>query len=159
MKANRHRALLVVATVVCVFAQESVSLTDPWKAGDIVRPAELAAALAGEFSTDRVLLHVGFPVLYRGAHIPASQFAGPGNKAEGIEGLRKGLAGVPKNKVIVLYCGCCPWERCPNLRPAFRAAREMGFTNVKVLSIPTNMRTDWIEKGYPIVKPSATGRE
>jgi hypothetical protein len=28
----------------------------------------------------------------------------------------------------------------------------MGFTNVKVVMIETNLHTDWIEKGYPSEK-------
>lgn len=27
----------------------------------------------------------------------------------------------------------------------------MGFTHLKILSIPTDFETDWISKGYPAV--------
>ena len=30
-----------------------------------------------------------------------------------------------------------------------RALKEMGFTNVRILDIPTNMQTDWYSKDYP----------
>jgi hypothetical protein len=43
-------------------------------------------------------------------------------------------------------------EKCPNIRPAFAALHEMGFTKVRVVSIPTNFKTDWIDKGYPTEK-------
>ncbi len=39
--------------------------------------------------------------------------------------------------------------KCPNIRPAYRTLREMGFTHVRVLNIPTNMHEDWFSKGYP----------
>jgi hypothetical protein len=28
----------------------------------------------------------------------------------------------------------------------------MGFSNVKVLYIPDNFGTDWVDKGYPVAK-------
>jgi len=52
----------------------------------------------------------------------------------------------------VLYCGCCPWNRCPNVGPAFSKMREMGFSNVKVLYLADNFGTNWVEKGYPVEK-------
>jgi hypothetical protein len=39
--------------------------------------------------------------------------------------------------------------KCPNIRPAYRALRDMGFQHVRVLNIPTNMHEDWFGKGYP----------
>ena len=59
------------------------------------------------------------------------------------------MANLPKNADIVLYCGCCPMDRCPNIRPAYSALRELGFQHVRVLNIPTNMHVDWFGKGYP----------
>ena len=41
-------------------------------------------------------------------------------------------------------------EKCPNLRPAFSALREMGFTKLRVLLLPTSFEKDWVEKGYPV---------
>lgn len=89
-------------------------------------------------------------MLYRASHIPGSIYAGPGAKPEGIEELKKALTGQPKDRAIVLYCGCCPWEKCPNMRPAFAALREMGYTNVKAMVVPENLKADWTDKGYPI---------
>ena len=100
------------------------------------------------------MIHVGFPVLYRAAHIAGSEYAGPGSKPEGIEALKKAVAGQPHNREIVLYCGCCPWDKCPNIRPAFAALHQMGFTNVKVMMVPENLKADWIDKGYPTEKRS-----
>src|SRR5262249_44108769 len=91
----------------------------------------------------------GLPVLYRRKHIPGASFAGSGNQAEGIEALQKAVSGMAKDADIVLYCGCCPMERCPNVRPAYQALQDEGFTHVRVLRIPTNMATDWYSKGYP----------
>jgi thiosulfate/3-mercaptopyruvate sulfurtransferase len=120
---------------------------DPWDAKDVLHPAELAADLKTP-----LVIHVGFPVLYRAAHITGSEYAGPGSKAEGIESLKKAVADQPHTREIVLYCGCCPWEKCPNVRPAFAALHEMGFTHVKVMMVPENLKSDWIDKGFPAEK-------
>lgn len=140
-------ALLLAVPTLLLLAQDG----DPWKASDLMEPAALASAL--KTSSERpVILYVGFPVLYRGAHIPGAVLAGPAGKPEGVELLKRTLANIPKDGAIVLYCGCCPFERCPNVRPAFRMLREMGYSNVKLLVIPTNLHTDWVSKGYPIDK-------
>jgi len=123
---------------------------DPWSDRDVVQPKDVAADLHGP-----LLIHVGFPVLFRAAHIQGSQYAGPGSKAEGIEALKKAVAGQPHDREIVLYCGCCPWEKCPNIRPAFSALHDMGFTPVKVMIVPENLKADWIDKGYPTEKRAA----
>ena len=117
---------------------------EPWTASEIVTPAALA-----EHLKPSLVIHVGFPALYHGAHIAGSIYEGPGSKPEGVEALKKAVAGEPRDREIVLYCGCCPWDRCPNIRPAFAALKAMGFTRVRALEIPTNLKTDWIDHGYP----------
>jgi hypothetical protein len=39
--------------------------------------------------------------------------------------------------------------KCPNIRPAYRTLKELGFQHVRVLNINTNMHEDWFGKGYP----------
>jgi hypothetical protein len=60
------------------------------------------------------------------------------------------VAPLPRKSFIVLYCGCCPWVRCPNVGPAFKLLRYLGFNNVKVLYLADNLGTDWVDKGYPV---------
>jgi thiosulfate/3-mercaptopyruvate sulfurtransferase len=122
---------------------------DPWTSNDLVQPKDVAADIKTP-----LLIHVGFPVLYRSVHITGSQYAGPGSKPEGIELLKKAVAGQPKDREIVLYCGCCPWEKCPNMRPAFAALHEMGYTRLKAMVVPENLKADWVDKGYPTEKRS-----
>jgi hypothetical protein len=90
-------------------------------------------------------------VLYRQKHIPRAILAGPASKAEGIANLHTAVARVPKSDAIVIYCGCCPMKDCPNIRPAYRTLRELGFKNVRVLDLPTNFHADWVLKGYSVV--------
>ncbi len=102
-----------------------------------------------------LVIHTGFNVLYRSAHIAGTVYAGPGSKPEGLEALKTLVAKEPRDREIVIYCGCCPWEKCPNIRPAFAALQEMGFTHVKALYVPDNLAKDWIDKGLPTDKREA----
>jgi rhodanese-related sulfurtransferase len=127
--------------------------SEPWTDSDLLQPSQVAKELK-----TALVIHVGFPVLYRSAHITGSSYAGPGSKPEGIEDLKKAVAGQPHDREIILYCGCCPWDKCPNIRPAFAALHAMGFTHVKAMSVPTNLKTDWIDKGYPTDKRADSGQ-
>ena len=125
--------------------------SDPWTARELVQPKALADRLQGKENLP--IFFVGFPTLWRnGAHIAGATMAGPTSKAEGIEALKKAVVDLPRDKELFIYCGCCPFIKCPNIRPAYTALRDLGFTNVKVVMIETNLHTDWIEKGYPSEK-------
>jgi thiosulfate/3-mercaptopyruvate sulfurtransferase len=114
----------------------------------LIQPKDLAARLQAK-GPRPLLLHVGFAVLYRSKHIPNSTYVGPANSPEGLASLKAAVAKLPRNREIVVYCGCCPWDHCPNIKPAMETLRQMGFTNVKALNIPTNMVKDWYDLGYP----------
>jgi thiosulfate/3-mercaptopyruvate sulfurtransferase len=125
---------------------------DPWTRSDLVTPAQLNSQLPAVKAGKIILIHVGFRVLYNQGHIPGSKYAGPGARPEGLVALKDLVEKIPRNQKIVIYCGCCPWEECPNIRPAFRALKQMGFSNLKVLDIPTRLGTDWAAKAYPLTK-------
>jgi len=135
-----------------IFAATLLFAADPWTATDVLTPEKVAPLVNNPATSGPFVIHVGFSVLYRAAHIAGSKYAGPASKPEGIEDLKKEIAGQPRSREIVLYCGCCPWDKCPNIRPAFAALHDMGFQNVKVLMIPENLKADWIDKGYPTEK-------
>jgi len=139
----------LVLAVICV-AQEPA---DPWAKAELIDPPVLVEALRS--AKPPVVLCTAFSVLYRSKHIPHAIEAGPGSKPEGIALLQKAVADLPKDADIVLYCGCCPMLKCPNIRPAYRTLRELGFQHVRVLNIPTNMHEDWFGKGYPAEGNSA----
>lgn len=119
-------------------------------ASQTIQPDELNKELAGK--SKPIVVCVAPRFLYDGAHIPAALFHGPASRPEGLADLRQWAQGVPRDANIVLYCGCCPLTRCPNVRPALAALREMNFTHVRVLWLPKDFHTDWIEKGYPVEK-------
>ncbi len=99
-----------------------------------------------------LVLQVGSRLMFAEAHIPGSEYAGPGSQATGIQSLESEVSSLPKDKAIVLYCGCCPWGRCPNVGPAYKRLHDLGFTKVKVLYLANNFGDDWVSKGYPAVK-------
>ncbi len=120
----------------------------------LMQPPELAAMLRSA-SAKPLVLQVGFRILYEQAHIPGAEYVGAGSEPAGLDGLRARVKPLPKNTVIILYCGCCPWSRCPNVQPAYAALQAMGFSNAKVLFIPDNFGADWVDKGYPVTRPAA----
>ena len=130
-------------------AQSSAS--DPWEKSQTVQPAELVKEL-GEAKTAPVIVFVGFQRLFTAGHIHGAQFHGSGGSAEGLAQLKTWAATVPRTANVVLYCGCCPMEKCPNIRPAFSALRELGFKNLRVLMLPNDFAADWADKGYPYDK-------
>jgi thiosulfate/3-mercaptopyruvate sulfurtransferase len=117
----------------------------------LINPAELVTLLQSS-RVKPVLIQVGSHVLYSQAHIPGSEYIGPASSESGLEQLRMRVKSLPRNKLIVIYCGCCPWNHCPNVKPADDALQALGFTYVKALYIPNNFGVDWVEKGYPVVK-------
>ncbi len=141
---------LVALLATLCFSQDG---SDPWPKSDALEPAALAKELGS--AQPPIILGVAFTVLYRSKHILHAIDAGPGSKPEGIEALKKAVAGRPKDVDLVIYCGCCPMVKCPNIRPAYRTLKEMGFTHVRVLDIPTNMQADWYSKNYPSEAGSA----
>jgi hypothetical protein len=146
--SHRNRAVfLAILGLGCwsCWAQEAAS--DPWSAGELLQPAGLAKAI--QSGKAPIILSVAFPVLYKGKHIVHAINAGPTSKPEGLEALKDAVAKLPQDSDLVIYCGCCPMVKCPNIRPAYRTLKELGFTHVRVLSLATNLHTDWVSKDFP----------
>jgi thiosulfate/3-mercaptopyruvate sulfurtransferase len=126
---------------------------DPWSASQALQPADLAHELsAADASTKPTIIYVGFRPLYQGAHIPGASFHGAAGKPDGLADLKAFAQPLPRSTNLVIYCGCCPLEKCPNIRAAFTALNDKGFTHLRVLILPDDFNTDWIEKGYPVEK-------
>jgi thiosulfate/3-mercaptopyruvate sulfurtransferase len=118
----------------------------------LVQPASLAATLQSTSGPPPLVLQVGFRKLFDEAHIVAAEYVGEADESEGLAALRERVAKLPKDSAIVIYCGCCPWKKCPNMGAAFAALQKLGFLNVKALYIAKDFGTDWIDKGYPVTK-------
>jgi thiosulfate/3-mercaptopyruvate sulfurtransferase len=118
----------------------------------LIQPAELNKILQGPAKERPLMIQVGFRTLYEQAHIPNSEYVGAASSAQGLKELHQRVQGLPRNRFIVLYCGCCPWSHCPNVEPAYKELQSMGFRNVRVLYIESNFGADWVDKGYPVSK-------
>jgi len=118
----------------------------------LVQPRELTAQLAAKGARPAVFM-VGPNVLYRSKHIPGSVYAGPGQSEAGRAMLKAEAGKLPRDREVVVYCGCCPWDRCPNVKPAVDLLNQMGFAKVKVLYLETGFKVDWLDKGYAAEAP------
>jgi thiosulfate/3-mercaptopyruvate sulfurtransferase len=137
--------LLLFGLAAPAFAQSGSAPTIPEEA--LVQPIVFAADLKkGETPQ---ILQVGFRVMYDEAHIPGAIYAGPTGKDDGVALLKQVAASLDKNKPLVIYCGCCPWVRCPNVANAWKTLTALGFKDLKVLYIANNFGADWVEQGYP----------
>jgi thiosulfate/3-mercaptopyruvate sulfurtransferase len=134
-----------------VFAQPTHVSATTIPTDRLIQPVDLPPLLQSAEKAP-VVLQVGSRIFYTEAHIRGSIYAGAGSQPSGLALLEKTVTPFPKDKFIVLYCGCCPWNRCPNIAPAFDRLRTLGYTNVKVLYIPNNFGDDWVSKGYPTDK-------
>lgn len=115
-----------------------------WTEKQLQEPAALANAISIKKDVP-ILISVG-----PGATIPNSIEVGMVDNPKGLQKLKYQLDSLNKNDKIVIYCGCCPFEHCPNVRPAINMLSEMNFTNYYLLNLPHNIKKDWIDKGYPV---------
>jgi len=140
---NPYRLSLVFLMILLAksgIAQNPVN----WTRDQLMEPAELSQ-LIQKGKKVPVIFSVG-----PGALIPHSIDAGMASHPENLDRLKQELSSVPKKSKLVIYCGCCPFEHCPNVRPAISLLKELGFTNYRLLDLPHNLKTDWIDKGYPV---------
>jgi len=131
------------------FAAQTISATSIPSA-QLMQPEELNRLLQSSAQKKPLILQVGSRLMFDQAHIPHAEYAGPGSHDEGVQALRNRVASLPRTSLIVIYCGCCPWNRCPNVGPAYMLLSQMGFTNVKVLYLADNFGANWVDKGYPV---------
>lgn len=144
MKANILLFVLSISMIfpACSSAQDK---KEPWAENQLMRPSELAKMLNDSSAQIPLLYNIGPSGL-----IKNSIDIGEGKNTQNIEKFRKELSKLSKDADIVIYCGCCPFKDCPNIRPPFNLLNEMKFTNHKLLNLPQNLKVDWIDKGYPM---------
>ena len=148
-------AALLVAAAIAVSRplavardQQREAAKDPWTESETLAPSELAKLL--ESDKKPAVAYIGPHVLYRAGRIPGATLHGPTSEADGLDGLKRWANALPRSETLVIYCGGCPIEKCPNIRPAFKALREMGFTKLRVLVLATSFEKDWVEQGLAV---------
>lgn len=149
--------MLILAAITMAFTIQSFSgqqEPEPWSEDQLMEPAKLAKILNDSSKQDWPLIIAVNPDGMYGlpleGGIKGSKWFGAVEKKENLKKLESFLKEVEKDEEIVLYCGCCPFHMCPNIRPAFSLLNEMKFTQHKLLNMPKNIKENWIDKGYPM---------
>ncbi len=140
--------LIVLLLATSGFAQTANTIGP----ANTIEPADLVKLLP----KNPVILNVGPRSIYAQAHVPNAEFIGMTSQPEGLQALRERAKKLDKKALIVIYCGCCPWDRCPNLAPAFNELEKLGFKNVKALHISQNFGANWVNQGYPVQSGMST---
>lgn len=135
--------IFVFACLLFFAERSSAQARVNWTKDQLIEPSELAAIIKANKNLP-LIFSVG-----PGATIPHSKEVGMVKEAENLQNLKDQLSKLPKDAAIVVYCGCCPFEKCPNVRPAIQTLKDMNFTNYKLLNLPHNIKIDWIDEGYP----------
>jgi hypothetical protein len=145
---KRQHVIFVIAAIFFASATISSCAQNPenWTSDQLMDPAKLASDISAKKELP-MIINVG-----PAPTIPNSTDIGSTKEKKGQELLKSALKNVAKDKKIVIYCGCCPFEHCPNVRPAINILKQMNFTNYYLLNLPHNIKTDWIDKGYPTNK-------
>ena len=119
--------------------------TEPWTQSQLLEPSALAKTINNPDAKQPIIFCVGPQAV-----IKNSIDIGPTRDKANLDKLQARLEKLPKDADIVIYCGCCPFSRCPNVRPAFDLLNKMQFKNQKLLDLKQNVKVDWIDKGYPV---------
>lgn len=147
MNLKKVTYFFVFAFILIGFQQCKAQQSNPenWTSDQLIEPAALAQTLNS---------NKNIPLIYcvgPGVVIPHSINIGMTKDQTNLQKFKDSLSMVPRDANIVIYCGCCPFEHCPDVRPAISLLKEMKFTNYHLLNLPHNIKTDWIAKGYPHV--------
>jgi len=118
---------------------------EPWTARELMEPEALASLLNNPKAAKPAIFNIG-PL----ANIKGATFIGSTTCKANLDKLEKALAAVPKDRMVVIYCGCCPFRNCPNIRPAFKMLKDKGYQKPRLLNLKQNLKTDWTDYGYPM---------
>lgn len=139
--------MLLFTIAIIAFASKNIYAQknhEPWTKKQLMNPAELARII--KTGAEKPIIFCVGPANY----IPGAIYIGSLTEEKNLEAFKQDLVKLSKDTFIVVYCGCCPFEHCPNIRPAMNILKRMKFINQKLLNLPHNAKVDWIDKGYPI---------
>lgn len=115
-----------------------------WKKEQLMSTVDLSTKIKTNAKDKPLIFNVGPMENIKGAvGVGAATNATFGSKISGY------LTMESKTKPIVVYCGCCSYASCPNIKPAYDYLIAQGFKNTKVLELPDGIKPDWVAKGYP----------
>ena len=145
MKKNKYRIQIAVLLLLLTVAAFIRKQTEPWRPDQLIAPEDLATIINSSTEVKPLIISVGPSGLIKDA-----VDIGPTHEKQNLNKLNELLSKEKKDREIVIYCGCCPFKNCPNIRPAFSLLNSMKFTKHKLLDLPHNLKADWINYGYPI---------
>ena len=149
MKKRNILIPFVLIMIIGIFSFKNLQQqgNEPWRQDQLIEPSALAVILNDSSAKQPLVYSIGF-----GGGIKNSIVEGPVKDSVNLLKWKNELENLPRNTNIIIYCGCCPFVHCPNIRPAFALLNEMKFTHPQLLNIEHNIKTDWIDKGYPVAK-------
>ena len=119
--------------------------SNPWTTDQLQDPEALANILRNSKVQQPFIFNIG-PM----ENIKGATLIGPAKDKNNLARLKQALVSVPKDKTVIIYCGCCPFKNCPNIRPAFELLKEMKFTKPRLLNLAHNLKSNWIDAGFPM---------
>jgi thiosulfate/3-mercaptopyruvate sulfurtransferase len=149
MNTKKIVLLTVLAAALTTFALQGCSINpqakEPWTNQQLMGPSDLAKVLNDSKSPQPIVYCIGPQAI-----IKNSILIGSTQSKANLNKLKQELDKLPRDANVVIYCGCCPFAVCPNIRPAFALLNEMKFKNHKLLNLPRNIKVDWIDHDYPV---------
>ena len=142
---KRVNYLLLLSTIFLSITAFINQQEEPWRQDQLMEPKDLAAIINNPSAEQPLIICVGPAGLIKNA-----VNIGAASKKENLDSFKELLSKEKKDRAIVIYCGCCPFKNCPNIRPAFTLMNKMKFTNQKLLNLSHNLKADWIDHGYPM---------
>jgi thiosulfate/3-mercaptopyruvate sulfurtransferase len=141
---NKLKLILALSLLVG-FIDASAQSAGSWKPDQLLSQAHLAALIKDPSAEKPLIINIGPAGSIKGSVEIESV-----NKKENLEKLKELLSKENRSREVVVYCGCCPYKNCPNIRPAFSLLNSLEFINYKLLDLPHNLKVDWIDHGYPM---------
>lgn len=122
-----------------------ISADEPWTQEQLMEPSFLADLIKNKNQNQTYIYNIGPSGTIQGAID-----IGATTEPQHLDQLDQSIKKLDKDAPIVVYCGCCPFNHCPNIRPAMTLLKARGYTNYSLLNLPQNLKIDWIDKGYPM---------
>jgi hypothetical protein len=129
-----------------VFLSFAFTSAPQWEASQLIESADLYKLISTTSKTPK-------PIIYNiGSmeNIYSAIKMGEPSKEESKKKIKEHIKTISPNRLVVVYCGCCSSDHCPNIKPAYDYIQQLGHSNVKVLNLPTSLAVDWTNKGYPL---------
>lgn len=137
--------ILFTLIVACSGLFSTLFQTPTWKKEQIMSTKELADKITANAKDKPLIFNVG-PM----ENIKSAVAVGAATNITFADKMKGVLAMENKTRPVVVYCGCCSYSSCPNIRPAYDILMAQGFKNTKVLELPEGIKPDWVAKGYPM---------